>query len=51
MIQDYVQLETLDRPTLVRLINRIEIGEKSIVDGVTERTINIYYNFVGYVEL
>ena len=51
VIQDYAQLETLDRPTLVRLINRIEIGEKSVVDGVTERTINIYYNFVGYVEL
>ena len=51
VIQDYAQLETLDRPTLVRLINRIEVGEKSVVDGVTERTINIYYNFVGYVEL
>ena len=41
VIQDYAHLETLDRPTLVRLINRIEIGEKSVVDGVTERTINI----------
>ena len=51
VIQDYAQLETLDRPTLVRLINKIEVGEKSVVDGVTERTINIYYNFVGYVEL
>lgn len=51
VIQDYAQMETLDRPTLVRLINRIEVGEKSVVDGVTERTINIYYNFVGYVEL
>ena len=50
-MQDYSQLETLDRPTLVRLINKIEIGEKSVTDGVTERTINIHYNFVGHVEL
>ena len=51
VIQDYTQLETLDRPTLVRLINKIEVGEKSVTDGVTERTINIHYNFVGHVEL
>lgn len=51
VIQDYSQLETLDRPTLVRLINKIEVGEKSVTDGVTERTINIHYNFVGHVEL
>ena len=51
VIQDYSQLETLDRPTLVRLINKIEVGEKSVTDGMTERTINIHYNFVGQVEL
>ena len=51
VIQDYSQLETLDRPTLLRLINKIEVGEKSVTDGVTERTINIHYNFVGHVEL
>ena len=51
VIQDYSQLETLDRPTLVRLINKIEVGEKSVTDGMTERTINIHYNFVGHVEL
>ncbi len=51
MIQDYAQLEELDRATLVRLIQKIEIGEKHEVDGQIERDINIYYNFVGYVEL
>ena len=28
MIQDYAQLEELDRATIVRLIQKIEIGEK-----------------------
>ena len=51
MIQDYAQLEELDRATLVRLIQKIEIGEKREVDGHVERDINIYYNFVGFVEL
>ncbi len=51
MIQDYAQLEELDRATIVRLIQKIEIGEKREVDGHIERDINIYYNFVGFVEL
>ena len=30
MVQDYYNLEELDRPTLVRLIQKIEVGEKRI---------------------
>ena len=51
MIQDYSHLETLDRPTLLRLINRIEVGERKMVNGQDEREIKIYYNFVGFVEV
>lgn len=50
LIRDYVHLEELDRPTLLRLINRIEVGEKYELDGKTHRDIKIYYNFVGFVE-
>ena len=50
MMQDYSQLEELNRPTLMRLIQKIEVGEKYIVDGHEERDINIYYNFVGFIE-
>ena len=50
MIQDYAQLEELDRPTLVRLIQKIEISERYTVDDHEERDIHIYYNFVGYIE-
>ncbi len=37
MIRDYTKLETLDRPTLMRMINKIEISERKIVDGRDER--------------
>ena len=50
MMQDYAQLEELDRPTLVRLIQKIEISERYPVDDHKERDIHIYYNFVGYIE-
>lgn len=51
VIRDYAQLEELDRPTLLRLVKRIEVGEKYEIAGETHRDIKIYYNFVGYVEL
>ncbi len=51
LIRDYSQLEELDRPTLLRLVKRIEVGERRMVNGHDERDIKIYYNFVGVVEL
>ena len=51
MIRDYSKLEELDHPTLLRLVKRIEVGERRTVNGHDEREIKIYYNFVGFVEL
>ena len=51
MVQDYYNLEELDRPTLVRLIQKIEVGEKRMVNGHEERDFNIYYNFIGHIDL
>ena len=50
LIREYAKLEELDRPTLLRLIKRIEVGEKKVEDGCTVRDIKIHYNFVGYIE-
>ena len=50
LIREYTKLEELDRPTLLRLIKRIEVGEKKVEDGCTVRDIRIHYNFVGYIE-
>ena len=51
MVQDYYDLQELDRPTLMRLIQKIEISEKYTVDDHEERDIHIFYNFVGYIEV
>ena len=51
MVRDYYDLQELDRPTLMRLIQKIEISEKYTVDDHEERDIHIYYNFVGYIEV
>ena len=51
LIRDYSRLEELDRPTLLRLVKRIEVGEKYELDGKTHRDIKIYYNFVGHIEV
>lgn len=51
LIRDCVQLEALDRPTLLRLIKRIEVGEKYESDGERRQDIKILYNSVGHIEL
>ena len=50
LIREYAKLEELDRPTLLRLIKRIDIGERKVEDGREVRDIRIHYNFVGYIE-
>ena len=50
LMRDYGHLEELDRPTLLRLVKRIEVGEKYQINDETHRDIKIYYNFVGYIE-
>ena len=50
LIREYTKLEELDRPTLLRLIKRIDIGERKVEDGREVRDIRIHYNFVGYIE-
>ncbi len=50
LIREYAKLEELDRPTLLRLIKRIDIGERKSEDEREVRDIRIHYNFVGYIE-
>ncbi|MCI9202885.1 MAG: DUF4368 domain-containing protein [Lachnospiraceae bacterium] len=42
VIRDYALLEELDRPTLLRLVKRIEVGEKYEIAGETHRDISIF---------
>ncbi len=48
-IRQYSGIRTLERETLLRLVDKIEVGERHIVDGRKEREIRIHYKFVGYI--
>ncbi len=50
LIRDFAYLDTLDRPTLLRLIKRIDVSERRVENGQQVRDIKIHYNFVGYIE-
>lgn len=47
LIRQYRDADTLDRDMLLKLVDRIEVGEARTVDGEKEREIRIYYKFVG----
>lgn len=47
LIKSFTHLETLDAQTLLRLIDRIEVGDDVTLDGKTVRRVRIVYNYVG----
>ncbi|MFP3153920.1 DUF4368 domain-containing protein [Lachnospiraceae bacterium ZAX-1] len=48
-IREYKSIATIDRDILTKLISKIEVGERQIVDGQKQREIRIHYKFVGYI--
>jgi hypothetical protein len=47
LIKQHSQIEVLDRPTLEALIDKIEIGEREVINGEKQQDIRIFYKFVG----
>jgi len=47
LIRQYRDADILDRDMLLKLIDRIEVGEGYMVDGQKERQIRICYKFIG----
>ena len=45
----YLDLQELDRETIDELIDHIEIGERTVIDGQKQQDIKIFYRFVGEV--
>ena len=45
----YLDVQELDREIVEELIDHIEIGERSIIDGQRHQDIKIFYRFVGVV--
>mgnify|MGYP000282028225 CR=1 FL=1 len=49
VVRKHLHIWELDRETVDELIDRIEVGEKTVVDGKNVRDIKIYYRFVGNI--
>lgn len=49
LIRKYTDIQTLDRDTIDALIDHIEIGERTVIDGKRQQDIKIYYCFVGFL--
>ena len=49
IIKKYLDLQELDRETIDELIDHIEIGERTVIDGKKQQDIKIFYRFVGEV--
>ena len=49
-VRKYLDLRELDRAAVDELIDRIEIGERSVVDGQRRQEIKVFYRFVGLLD-
>lgn len=49
VVRKHLHIRELDRKTVDELIDRIEVGEKTVIDGKNVRDIKIYYRFVGNI--
>lgn len=50
LIQGSKDIERLDRELLIKLVEKIVVGIKSMVDGVERQEITIIYNLVGQID-
>ncbi|MCC8155723.1 MAG: DUF4368 domain-containing protein [Oscillospiraceae bacterium] len=50
LVRKYLNVQELDRPIVDELVERIEVGEGSMIDGQRHQDVRIYYRFVGLVE-
>lgn len=48
-IRQYLDLQELNREIIEELIDRIEVGERTVIDAQRHQDIKIYYRFVGLV--
>ena len=50
LIRKYLHLRELDRAIVDELIDHIEIGEHTLVNGKPHRSVKVYYRFIGLID-
>jgi hypothetical protein len=48
-IREFADIQTIDRETALKLIDKIEIGEREIIGNQKQREVRIHYKFVGFI--
>ncbi|GAB1476894.1 hypothetical protein MASR2M70_17300 [Bacillota bacterium] len=43
-------IDKLDRELLIKLVDRIVVGQKTVVNGVEQQEITIIYSLVGQID-
>ena len=51
LIRKHTNIENLDRIVLSELVEKITVGEATVVDGEKQFDVDIYYRFVGSIRL
>jgi len=50
LVKKYMSIEELDKSMINELIDKVEIGQRTIIDGVRYQDVKVYYKFVGNVD-
>ena len=50
LIRRYMSVDELDRELLIKLVDKIVVGQKTVADGVERQEITIVYNLVGQID-
>jgi hypothetical protein len=48
-MKKYIQIETLDRSTVVELIEKITVSEQYFIDGERFQDVRVKYKFIGEI--
>jgi hypothetical protein len=48
-IREFADIQAIDRDIALKLIEKIEIGEREIIGNQKQREVRIHYKFVGFI--
>ncbi len=49
LIKNCTDIQSIDRELMIKLVDKIIVGQKAVVDGVEQQNIKIIYNLIGEV--
>ena len=50
MVRKFTDIQELTPEIVATLIERVEVGQAQVIDGVKKQEIKIIYNFIGNIQ-